>query len=187
MKKTLKRMLCLMMVLVMCLSIQIPTSAATAKWTAAQKTYEKYMSLKRGSYSIRDLDGNGMPELIFTLTDTNASYVYTYNYSTRKMVRIIAMNLGTGSNRSHRAAFSASKHMVCLYNSSYGYEQYRFYQISGTRATLKYKYETKMTKRFGYGADGYFLNGRKYTKAAVERSLNNLLRSFKYTEYYYQL
>ena len=65
MLKKVKRVCCVLLAVVLCMGMTVPTMAASSKYKAAVASYKRYMRGKSGSYLITDIDGNGIPELIF--------------------------------------------------------------------------------------------------------------------------
>lgn len=65
MGKKIKRLSCILLAIVMCMGMTVPAMAASSKYNAAVASYKRYMRGKCGSYLIVDIDGNGVPELLF--------------------------------------------------------------------------------------------------------------------------
>ena len=64
MRKKMKQICCILLSLIMCLGMSIPTMAASSKYKAAVASYRQLIWQSGGDYKIIDFDGNGVPELV---------------------------------------------------------------------------------------------------------------------------
>ena len=84
MGKKIKRLSCVLLAIVMCMGMTVPVMAASSKYNAAVASYKRYMRGKCGSYLIVDIDGNGVPELLFHNTTGWYNEIRSYNTRTKK-------------------------------------------------------------------------------------------------------
>ena len=90
MKKKMKQLCCILTAVILCLSMLTPAYAASSKYNTAVKKYRKYMNgvnSPNKCYKIVDIDGSGVPGLLFHTWFDNR--VCTYNPKTKRVVCLI--------------------------------------------------------------------------------------------------
>lgn len=177
MLKKVKKVCCVLLAMVLCMGMTVPTMAASSKYKAAVASYKHYMRGKSGSYLITDIDGNGIPELIF-----HESYyrneLRTYNPKTRKSVRLGAIHMGKGYNMS--AKFSKRCHTVLLPSASTGGSTEVIYKVSGTKARKICKIESRNNK---FGKPGWYINGKRVSNSTYKKTMKKYMKD-SYTVYW---
>lgn len=183
-----KRMVSLFLLVVLSVGLiagtAAPAQAASAATKAKQK-YKSYVTKKNGSYrmaSCIDIDGNGIPELLYqdwsTTSTSGKNYVYTYNKSTKKMIKLASLDSGKGGS-SYAPYYNKKKHMVALPFFTTGDGKYVFYKVSGTKMT---KDSTYYAKRYYAGRTNkwkYTINGKKVSQSAYNKKLKAKLKGYK--------
>ncbi|MDO5548902.1 MAG: hypothetical protein Q4F79_10500 [Eubacteriales bacterium] len=154
-----------------------PAQAASAATKAKQK-YKSYVTKKNGSFQyakIIDIDGNGIPELLYNdwsnTSTSGKTYVYTYNKSTKKMVKLKSMYFGKG----YAPYYNKKKHMVVLTFFTTRDGKYAFYKVSGKKIT---KDSTYYAKRGATGAWKYTINGKKVSQSTYSKKLNAKMKGY---------
>ncbi|MCD8020772.1 MAG: hypothetical protein LUF92_14710, partial [Clostridiales bacterium] len=108
MKKIYKKFICIILAATIMVSNGVSVAAASAtttkKYQAAVARYEKFTKKRGGNYKIVDIDGNGIPELLFHNEKNCKDQVYTYNYKKNKM--ILLAKIDPGQNYMPGASYS---------------------------------------------------------------------------------
>lgn len=131
------------------------------------------MSGKCGSYTIVDIDGNGVPELIFHDKTNYTNELRTYNPKTRKTVRLACVNMGKGYNMP--AKYSKKTHTVLLPSASTGGSIERIYKVKGIKASKVCTLEGRNNK---HSQSGAWVNGKKVSNSTYNRTFNKYMKNY---------
>ena len=171
MKKKMKQLCCILTAVILCLSMLTPVYAASSKYNTAVKKYRKYMNSENSSnkcYKIVDIDGNGVPELLFhTWTDNR---VCTYNPKTKRVVCLGIIGCGKGYYLP--IAYSRKTHCVMISNANTGGNIKEIYKINGTKAKLVVRAEA-FNGKFD---SGYKVNGKKVRKSTYNKMIKKYMK-----------
>ena len=179
MRKRMKQLSCILLAMMLCISMSVPTMAASAKYNRAVASYRQLINQSGGEYKVIDLDGNGIPELVVYNKSKWANEVYTYNASTGK--KKCLKSIGVGKSYSARAQYSKSKHQVAFFTANTGGSTEYGYTIKGQKGTKSLEAEY-LNGRFGrfdpaYRA-GYKINGTRVSYATYQKKLSSALKGF---------
>lgn len=111
-------------------------------------------SYNRYGYDMADINGDQVPELLFTQMIGGKSYLYTYNASANKVKKLKVAALGKSAPLMY---YSTRKHQVCFVQADTGGYSYTVWQYKGKKLKKKYKikyFNGKFRKR------GYTYNGK---------------------------
>ena len=158
-----------------------PTEAHAVSKATVTKAYRAF---KRKNYPNAntkqvDLDKNGINEL---LVHDGYNYVaaYSYNRSTKKVVKLARVRPGKGYGMSIR--YNAKKHIFVLQSASTGGSDSKFYKVSGTKATLKATYRYRNNKRWSNGElttnPTWYVMGKKVSSGTYANKLNAALKGY---------
>lgn len=182
--KNFKKILCVVLAMVLCLSCTTPAMAASAKYTKATKAYNSWLKQTKKwpntprYYDIVDIDGNGIPELL--VSTMVESIVYTYNTKTSKMVKLIRMDkgklMGTG------VTYNTKKKMFSLVIADTGGSRTRYYKLNGTKITKTAAYEYRNARHYP-GGPYYLINGKKYSESTYNKKYESARKNFKEPRY----
>lgn len=175
MKKKLRTLCCILLALVLTFGISAPASAAaSARYQAAVKAYHAFLARRSGPHAIADIDGNGIPELMLFYNYTN--YVYTYNYSARKMVGLSALQAGKGYNL--RVKYNTKSHRYALSTANTGGSCTYIFQLKGQKAVRVHKFQYYNTKSYNPFCGG-LINGKRVRTSTYNILLNRMLQGYK--------
>ncbi len=184
MKKS-KRIVCVLLSFVLCLSMTSPAMAATAKYTKASNAYKARIKklennpMTPTTYDIVDIDGNGVPE--FLVSGPWDNYVYTYNVSKNKIVLLKKLSLGKAYGNG--VTYSKTKKMFTVFTANTGGYTKIFYKVNGSKATKYATYEYINNRHSSTGKAQYLIKGKKYSKSSYTKKLKNLEKKFKNLRY----
>ena len=173
MGKKIKRLSCVLLAIVMCMGMTVPAMAASSKYNAAVASYKRYMRGKCGSYLIVDIDGNGVPELLFHNTTGWYNEIRSYNTRAKKSVRLKSSGFGKGYNMPMK--YSKRCHTVILPSASTGGGREVIYRVRGTKASKICTVETRNNK---FGKSGYYISGKKVSTSAYNKTYNKYMRNY---------
>lgn len=175
MKKKLRALCCILLALVLTFGISAPASAAaSARYQAAVKAYHAFLARRSGPHAIADIDGNGIPELMLFYNYTN--YVYTYNYSARKMVGLSALPVGKGYNL--RVKYNTKSHRYALSTANTGGSCTYIFQLKGQKAVRVHKFQYYNAKSYNPFCGG-LINGKRVRTSTYNILLNRMLQGYK--------
>ena len=177
MKTKMKKMLCILLAAAMCIGMSVPVMAASSKYTAAVKAYNRHVNRYKGNGRIVDLDGNGIPELLYHNQDRGCNEIYTYNAKTKKMQCLT--RLGYGKAYAYPIKYSTKKHTVLMMQADTGGSRIYVYKIKGLKKTklLKATYVNGKFARFDPAESRSFsLNGKKTSEANYNKKLNSYMK-----------
>lgn len=179
MRKRMKQVCCILLAVMLCISMSVPTMAASAKYNAAVASYRQLINQSSGRYKVIDLDGNGVPELIVYNSSRWANQVYTYNTSTGKKKCLKTVPVGKSYNA--RAQYSKSKHQVAFYTSNTGGNTIYIYTVKGLKVTksLEAEYLNGRYGRFDSAYRmGYKINGKRVSLSIYNKKVTAALKGF---------
>ena len=180
MKKKFKQLLCVMLVVMLCMSAAAPVMAANRNQAIAISKYKSYLKKNKGQYSMVDIDRNGIPELVFYNLTKMRNELFTYNPKTKKMICLKYMYW---YKNWAMPKYSVSKHTVVFPVSDTGGHRYYAYRVSGTRAklVLRTEYISGRLARLGPKyRKAYKVNGKKVSRAVYNAKLASVTRGGRY-------
>lgn len=179
MRKRMKQLCSILLAMMLCISMSVPTMAASAKYNAAVASYRQLINQSSGRYKVIDLDRNGIPELIVYNSSKWANEVYTYNAGTGKKKRLKSVQVGKSYNA--RAQYSKRKHQVAFYTSNTGGSTTYVYTVKGLKATksLEAEYLNGRYGRFDPAYRmGFKINGNRVSQSTYNKKINAALKGF---------
>lgn len=180
MRKKMRKLCCIMLATMMCVTMSVPVMAASAKYNAAVAAYQKYLKSNSGNTWLADIDGNGVPELIMHNTTTHANEVHTYNTKTKKRKCLVRKDYGRGYDSPIK--YSRSKHTVLVTQADTGGYTTYIYKVKGAKATrvAKAEYINGRFARFSTQyRQGYKINGKSVTKKTFNNKIKSLMKKSK--------
>lgn len=172
MGKKVKKLCCVLLAVILCMGMTVTAMAASSKYNAAIASYKRYMRGKSGSYLIRDIDGNGIPELIF-----HESYyrneLLTYNPKTRKSICLGYVGMGKGYNMPVR--YSKRCHTVMLPNANTGGSYEVIYRVRGTKVRKICTIEGRNNKFCKFG---WYINGKRVSNSTYKKIMKRYMKNY---------
>ena len=173
MRKKVKELCCVLLAVMLCIGMSVPAMAASSKYNAAIVSYKRYMRGKNGSYRIKDIDGNGIPELIF-----HESYyrneLRTYNPKTQKSVCLGYVHMGKGYNMPVK--YSKRCHTVMLPSANTGGSYEVIYKVKGTKVRKICTIEGRNNK---FCKSGYYINGKKVSNSTYKKTMKKYMKKYR--------
>lgn len=184
--KNFKKMLCIVLVLILCFASAVPASAATAKYTKASNAYKswlkKYSTPLGRYYDIVDIDGNGIPE--FLVTDFADSRVFTYDYAKKKMVLLKKLGAGRSSGvGKSRITYNTKKKMFTMVTSDTQSSTTYFFKVKGKKITKAATYSYRFTQSAASSRIKYYINNKAYSYSTYKKKLKSASKGYKNMRY----
>lgn len=134
-------------------------------------------SYNRYGYDMADINGDQVPEFLFTQMIGGKSYLYTYNASANKVKKLKVAALGKSAPLMY---YSTRKHQVCFVQADTGGYSYTVWHYKGKKLKKKYKikyFNGKFKKR------GYTYNGKSISLKKGQKKIRKITTSFQGLRY----
>lgn len=181
--KKIKQLVCILLAVLLCIPAAAPVSAASAKYTRAEKAYKKWISKNQVvHYDIVDIDGNGIPELL--AANYGESRVYTYHNGKKKMVLLKKIDSGrAGMSGASAITYNCKKKTFTLLTGSTADATKYVYSVKNRKAskelTLTYDYGRYTASR----KPTYYKNGKKVSRSTYKKALKTTTKKYREMRY----
>lgn len=180
MKKKLRKLFCVVLAVMLCMGTAAPVMAASGDQAIAIAKYKAYLKKNKGWYSMIDIDGNGIPELIIHNRTKMRNELYTYSPSAKRTVCLKYMGWGKDWMK---PKYSRTLHTVLFPISDTGGYKWYAYQVSGTKAKLVLRTEYINGRHARLGSKykkGYKVNGKRVSKATYSAKMATVAAGSRY-------
>ena len=171
MKKSVRRVLIIVMAMMCCVLVTVPVSAAKKpSMKTVTRTYRKflkkhiwnssrYTSQGETTDTLVDINKDGVPELVVQYPNGNKYGVVVYTYKKGKVVRMTSKKgyIGISSVRQQKG----KKYLVLQWTQSRQSTGYDVYQMKGTKLKRVYRYTYKYESLSEFNQGGYAYIPRK--------------------------
>ena len=171
MKKKLRKLFCVVLAVMLCMGTAAPVMAASGDQAIAIAKYKAYLKKNKGWYSMIDIDGNGIPELIIHNRTKMRNELYTYSPRAKRTVCLKYMEWGKDWMK---PKYSRTLHTVLFPISDTGGYKWYAYRVGGTKAKLVLRTEYINGRHARLGSKykkGYKVNGKRVSKATYSAKM----------------